>query len=437
MLTRHRWTLGAVLAAAVAVLLAGCGGGTASAPTPAPGITDRTVTIVSHQPLRGTSHPGYDQIAPAAQAYFRWLNARGGINGRTITLRYADDRGTASGARSALDGLLDSSGGAFAVFNGQGTTAHGAVVDQLTEGGVPDLFVGSGCGCFNRPGALPYTFGWEPDDTAEAKILARYVATRMPGLRVGVLYENDDLGRSGLQAVRQFIPAARIVDTEDYAVTAPSINSQIAALRAAGAQVVLSFGLPTFSATLALVAHDLGWHPKLVVAGADPTTLLDLIEKQSKGVAHPPGAALLDGMITASYLPSPDDAANPWIALFRKIHDADPDLAGEPFDANVVYGMAAASTFAQALAAAGPEPTRASLLAALTAAPLDPTGPGLTALTYSATDHGGFRGLQIGTVQGGRLTLGGPVYSTDAGTGPVRTVPAVHPVVPDGGIPGR
>src|SRR3982751_4586172 len=78
-----------VLAAICAAAAAGCGSGGGS--SAAPGVTKDSVTIGSHQPLTGPAAPGYSEIAPASNAFFKYLNAKGGINGRKINYIYRDD----------------------------------------------------------------------------------------------------------------------------------------------------------------------------------------------------------------------------------------------------------------------------------------------------------------------------------------------------------
>lgn len=395
------------------------------------GVTDTQLTVVSHQPLTGTSHPGESEIAPAAQAYFDYLNARGGIFGRHIVFRYVNDHGTAADAKNGLDALLP---GAFAVLSGQGTEPHEAVAGELVRAGIPDVFVGSGCACVDQPTTRPDTFGWQPDDEQQGQILGAYIARTFPGKRVGVLYENDELGQAGLAGLQKSLPAAQLVDTEDYAATAGEITGQIARLHAKQAQVVVNFGLPTFTATLALISAELGWTPQLIAPQADPTTLAALVQNQSRSQPSLHASALLDGLITDWFLPSPNDRANPWITLFRRIHDTDPQLTNAPFDAYTVDGMSVAYTFAQALTAAGSHPTRAGLVRALTATTLSAHGPGLVPLRYSSTDHRGFAGVQLGTVNNGTLTLSGPVYRVGPQGTIAETSPAT-PVVPAGGVP--
>jgi hypothetical protein len=150
------------------------------------------------------------------------------------------------------------------------------------------------------------------------------------------------------------------------------------------------------------------YHPTIIdpfPLSADPTTVGDLIQRLSRGRAFP---AIEDGLITQSHLPSPADTANPWIRLFHQIHDTyEP---ARPFDGMTVYGMAAGAAFAQALRHAGRNPSRQSIIAAIDAGTADSGGPGLVPLPYSATDHDGYPGAQIGVIRHGQLQLAGPLH---------------------------
>src|SRR5215470_3524201 len=95
----HRLRLPVIAAAVTASLVAaGCGssstspsGGSGGATASAPGITSTQILIGSHQPLTGPAAPGYSEIAPAANAYFQYVNAHGGVYGRKIKYTYLDD----------------------------------------------------------------------------------------------------------------------------------------------------------------------------------------------------------------------------------------------------------------------------------------------------------------------------------------------------------
>src|SRR6266404_5081860 len=140
----------------------------------APGITPTTITIGSHQPLTGPAAPGYSEIAPASNAYLQYVNANGGVYGRKIVYKYIDDgydpTKTASIVRQLV--LQDN---VYAIFNGLGTPTHLAAVSFLNSEKVPDIFVASGCDCWNDPAKYPDTFGWQLDYVREGKILGQYV----------------------------------------------------------------------------------------------------------------------------------------------------------------------------------------------------------------------------------------------------------------------
>jgi branched-chain amino acid transport system substrate-binding protein len=128
----------------------------------APGVTATTVTIGSHQPLTGVAAPGYSEIAPASNAYFKYVNAHGGVNGRKIIYKYLDDGYNPAKTVTVVHQLVLQDK-VFAVFNGLGTPTHQQVVPFLNQQKVPDLFVASGCLCWNAPSTAPETFGWQTD----------------------------------------------------------------------------------------------------------------------------------------------------------------------------------------------------------------------------------------------------------------------------------
>src|SRR6201995_1204176 len=125
----------------------------------APGITATTNTIGSHQPLTGPAAPGYSEIAPASAAYFAYVNAHGGVNGRKIVYKYLDDAYNPTTTASVVRQLVLQDN-AYAVFNGLGTPTHLAAVSFLNAQKVPDVFVASGCNCWSDP-KYPETFGWQ------------------------------------------------------------------------------------------------------------------------------------------------------------------------------------------------------------------------------------------------------------------------------------
>ncbi|MGA8415487.1 MAG: ABC transporter substrate-binding protein [Candidatus Dormiibacterota bacterium] len=435
----------AVIAAggAAALLSAACGStssGTTNAAS-APGITATSVTIGSTQPLTGPAAPGYDEIAPAANAYFKYVNAHGGVNGRKINYTYLDDQynptSTATQTRTLV--LQDN---VFAMFQALGTPTHLSVVSYLNSNHVPDLFVASGCNCWNNTSQYPDTFGWQPNYTLEGKILGQYIAQNFATKKVGFFLQgpNDEFGTDGFTGVMDALQGKglNVDSTPAYytptAAGAMAVGAAIASLQAQGVQVIVSFSVPLFTAIAEASAAGLRYAAKFVVSnvGSDPPTLSAILTGGSLGKKLPAG--LIAGTISDTYLPVLTDASNPWVTFFQSVKaQYAPSL---PWDGNVEYGMSEAYTFVQALKAAGQNPTRASIVAAVENSHWT-DGPGLTPYAYSSTDHNGFTGVQMVTVGAdGTVTTLGPVETTDDTTsGPITTYSGAASAPPASGIP--
>ncbi len=437
----HRVRPVALAAAGVtaAMIAAGCGGssssgGSSGATASAPGITANQILIGSHQPLTGPAAPGYSEIAPAANAYFQYVNAHGGIYGRKIKYTYLDDGYDPSKTVSDVHQLVLQDN-VYAIFNGLGTPTHLAAVSFLNSSKVPDVFVASGCACWNNPSQYPETFGWQLDYIREGKILGSYVKQHFAGKKIGYFFQNDEFGQDGVKGLDYEIPKAQVVSRQSYVPTNVNIGPQVAALKAAGAQVVVSFAIPAFNALFKLASLKLSYNPTLVASnvGTDPITLGGLLEAFAKqGGATVNGNQLTQGIITDGYLPTLGNSTNSWIALFKKVHDTYDAKA--PFDGNVLYGEAVGYTFVQAMMKAGKNPTRADLVNAINGGL--PQGPSVAPFAYSSSDHSGITGAFIGVINNGAIVQQGPVLVTDASpTGAVTTYTGAEQTAPASGMP--
>jgi ABC-type branched-subunit amino acid transport system substrate-binding protein len=410
------------------------GSSSAALTASAPGITATTITIGSHQPLTGPAAPGYSEIAPASNAYFDYVNAHGGVYGRKIVYKYLNDAYDPTTTASVVRQLVLQDN-VYALFDGLGTPTHLAVVNFLNAEKVPDVFVASGCECWNEPSTDPETFGWQIDYVREGKILGQYVKQHYAGKKVAFFYQDDEFGMDGVKGLDDEIPASMIVSKQSYVDTNVNIAPQVAALRASGAQVVVSFSIPAFTALLKLNTLKLGFSPTLVVSdvGSDPITLSGLLESFAKqGGATVNGNQLINGIITDGYLPSTSDSSNSWIQLFTKVRNAyDPKA---PLDGNVLFGEAVAYTFVQAMFKAGRNPTRADLVTAIQGGL--PQGPSVAPYAYSSTDHAGITGAYMGVITNGQLVQQGPVLVTDtSATGAITSYTGTEQQAPANGIP--
>lgn len=431
MSTRRRRSALCAVAVVAALALSACGssknnsgGGGAAGDTSAPGVTSDSILLGTTQPLTGPAAPGYSKISPAMTAFFDFANASGGVNGRKVTLKVLDDgynpSTTATDTRELV--LQDK---VFALVGALGTPTHTAVLDFVKQNKVPDLFVSSGSRSWNQPTKYPTTFGWQPDYTIEGKILGDYVKNNFSGKKVCSFGQGDDFGTDGAQGVELSLGKGSLATKQTYTPTNTNVAPQIGALKSAGCQVVTSFTVPGFTALELGTAAKLKYQPQWVISnvGSDLVTLQGFLKDAT--------APLLEGAVTDSYIPIPTDTSNSWIKLFQMVNQKYNNNA--PFDGNVEYGMGLAYTTLQALNAAGKDLTRGSLLAAVEKGGF--TGPGLVPFRLSSSDHSGYAGTQVVTINGGVAKPTGPIYTTDDAGGALKEYSATQPSAPTNGLP--
>jgi branched-chain amino acid transport system substrate-binding protein len=414
-----------VLTAMIVVgAVAACSGSSGTSGASVPGVTSTEIIVGTHTPLTGPAAAGYSKISAATKAYFDYVNSKGGVNGRKITFKIMDDAYNPATTQQVVRQLVLQDK-VFAILSGLGTPTHTGVLDFLNTNKVPDLFVASGSLSWNQPKKYPYTFGYNPDYTIEGKTFANYIKANLAGKKVCTFGQNDDFGTDGLKGVQAVLGASGVTHSETYDVTNTNVGPAIGALKAAGCQVTIAFTVPGFTALALGAAAQLGFRTQWMVSnvGSDYATLGGLL----KDAAGP----LLEGVLSTAYLPSPMDTTNPWVSLFMKLNQQYNNNTA--FDGNVEYGFAVGYLFVQALKAAGKDLTRQGIVAAVEKNGF--SGPGLSALRFSATDHSGFGGLRMGKVEGGKQLVFGPLYTTDDGSGPVTETSSTQPAPPADGIP--
>jgi branched-chain amino acid transport system substrate-binding protein len=335
-----------------------------------PGITAKTVQIGGTFPLSGPAS-SYAPIPVGMKAYFSYVNAtRGpdhkrGVRGRQILWKYYDDAYNPSQTVQLTQQLVQQDH-VFALVGGLGTSQQEAVRAFCNQQKVPQIYVSSGATEFgSQQSTYPWTIGWQPDYQAESAVYGRYIAANLPSAKIGVLYQNDDFGKdyiAGLQSGLTKSHQSQIVATRGYEPTDTSVTSQLLDLRAAGVDTLLIAALPTPTIIAYATMAGIGWKPANIFTTSVAATSTFLPIAVSKA-----GAAEVNGTISTYYTKDP---ANPsWandagMKLYMKIM-AKYAPSADPKNGNYLYGMAKAYTFVQALRAAGPNPTRESLMAAV------------------------------------------------------------------------
>lgn len=350
-----------------------------------PGVTPTTIVLGGTASLAG---PGAAAVR-GAEAYFKYVNARGGVNGRKITYKVVDDAGSPAQALQATRQLVEQEK-VLAVFNSVGTEQSLAVRDYLNAAKVPQLLAASGAnGLGTNYDEYPYTSGLQPSHQAEAWVYGKYVARTRPRARVAVLFQHDTYGKELLAGLRRGLQRskARIVAAQPYEATAADVGPQIAKLRAARADTLALFATPKHAVQAYASLSRIGWKPRLVInsAASSAASVMQLATLEST-------PKLVNGTLSVAFLKDPTDPrwrSDGGVRLYRQVMKQYLPSANAD-DALHVYGMAAAWTAVALLEDAGKTPTREALLEAVDT--MDMSGspfllPGVELKTAGERDH--------------------------------------------------
>lgn len=351
-----------VLAGMLALAPVGCGrdqggggGGGGATAKADPGITDKEVKLGGSYPFSGPAS-AYGTIGEGAKAYFKFLDAKGGVGGRKVTFTALDDGYEPPKALQNARRLIQQDK-VFALFNTLGTPNNLAIWDFVNQQKVPHLFVATGASEWGADIAKhPYTIGWQPNYRTEAAVYADFLKKEKPSAKVAVLFQNDGFGKDLLGGFEEAIKGSgiKVVEKESYNVTDPTVAAPVQRLARSGADTFLNITTPKFSAQAIATIAKGDWKPLHILNNVGASKTL---------VFKPVGLKNAKGIVSTAYFKDPEDpqwandaAMKEYKAGLKKYSPkSNPD---DPFN---VYGWTVAETMAKALEQMK-EPTRASLM---------------------------------------------------------------------------
>jgi branched-chain amino acid transport system substrate-binding protein len=325
-----------------------------------PGVSATAIVIGGTSPLTGPA-AAYASVARGAKAYFDSVNSKGGVAKRKIEYKIVDDAYNPANTVQAVRRLVEQDR-VFTVFNTLGTEANLAIRDYLNQVKVPQLFVASGATTWGRDAAkYPWTIGFQPSYAAEGLVYGQYIARTKKKAKVAVLFQNDDYGKDLLSSLKLGLgrSGSKVVAAEAYQVTSPDVGTQLAKLKASGANVFCIFATPTFAIQAYVFANRLGWKPLVINNAVSGTS--NIMVLASEGGKN----KLVEGSISTTVLKDPTDPRwknDPGMKQYRALMGRYAD--GENVnDVYHVYGMAVAYETVGLLKRLGANPTRAGLMA--------------------------------------------------------------------------
>ncbi len=373
-----------------------------------PGVTATEIRLGQTMPYSGNGS-AYGLVGKAMIAYFEKINKeQGGINGRKVNLISLDDSFSPPKTVEATRKLVEQDN-VLAIFGTIGTAPNTAIHRYLNSKKVPHLLVTTGATKWADPKAFPYTTPGMASYQTEGQIYARYLLQKSPNARIAILMQNDDFGRDYLEGFKQGLgakAASMIVATQTYELTDPTIDSQMAALKASGADAFFSITLGKFSSQSIKRVKDLGWQLQDFLV---PTSSVSI-----KGILTPAGLDAATGLVTSSWtknVADPTWANDPGMATFLAFLKE--YMAGvDPNDSSTITGYNSAVIMAEILKRCGDDLSRDNLMkqyASIKNFKLDMLLPGIE-ITVGPDDFRTYKTLQMMRFDGQRWNLfGAPI----------------------------
>ena len=400
----------AALSAALAVLAATSSGALAQKKYDA-GATDTEIKIGNIMPYSGPAS-AYGVIGTTEAAYFKKINAEGGINGRKINFISYDDGYSPPKTVEQARKLVESDEVLF-IFNPLGTPPNSAIQKYMNMKQVPQLFVATGATKWNDPKDFPWTMGWQPNYQSESRIYAKYILQHLPNAKIAILYQNDDYGKDYVKGLKDGLgakAASMIVAEESYETTEPTIDSHIVKLKSTGADVFFNVTTPKFAAQAIKKVAEIEWKP---------LHFLNNVSASIGSVIQPAGMENAQGIISSAYLKDTSDPQwknDPGMKAFDEfVAKYYPD--GNRIDLNLMYGYTVAQGLVHVLKACGNDLTRANIMkqaASIKNLELGGLLPGIKVNT-SASDFAPIAQLQLMKFNGTKWDLFGEIISGDVG----------------------
>jgi ABC-type branched-subunit amino acid transport system substrate-binding protein len=376
------------------------------------GATDTEIKIGQTNPFSGPAS-AYATIGKTQAAYIRMINDQGGVNGRKINLIQYDDAYSPPKAVEQVRKLVESDE-VLLTFQLLGTPSNAAVQKYLNAKKVPQLFAATGASKFTDPKNFPWTMGFNPNYFVEGRIYGQYIIKEHPNAKIGVLYQNDDLGKDYLNGIKAGLgdkAAKMIVAEASYEVSDPTVDSQILKIKDSGADLFFSATTPKQAAQAIKKIHELGWKP---------IHILDINATSVGAVMKPAGLEASKGVISVNYGKDPldptwkdDPGMKKYFEFMAKYYpEGDKDSS---FNS---YGYSTTELLIHVLKACGDNLTRENVMKQATSlknVQLDLSLPGIVANT-TPDDYRVNKQLQMMRFNGERWELFGPILE-DKGAG--------------------
>ena len=338
------------------------------------GVTDDSILVGCSNSFSGPLvYPGTQLVNNGLEAYFGYVNDRGGVHGRKILTQYYDDGYKPQNAVANTKRLVEQDK-VFAIVSSQGTGAVMATVKYLTQNKVPLIFPFQGVPISGQKTIFtsftPYS--------NQSELVVTWLVKVKGFKRIGILYQDDKYGYTFRDPANKTLAkfGLKLVAAESYKRGAKDLSAQVAKLRKANLDACLLVATPPPGAAFLREAHKQGWKDTKIISSGPLTD--EKYINLSGGVG--------EGIWGLSLWPDPVNSMEPAVVEYREImekYGKDRDKTPNRYS---LYGYYYAKLFVAGLQRAGRDLTRESYIAALEG--VKNWENGITPpVSFSATDH--------------------------------------------------
>ncbi|MGX1103841.1 ABC transporter substrate-binding protein [Bradyrhizobium elkanii] len=279
---------------------------------------------------------GFGTIGRAQEAFFAKVNAEGGVNGRQVKFITLDDAYSPPKTVEQTRKLVEQEE-VLMMFGSLGTATNNAVHRYLNTKKIPQLFVLSGATKWADPKTYPWTMPGMASYESEGVVYAKYVLQAKPDAKIAILAQNDDFGRDYVAGFKRALggkAASMIVAEASYETSAPTISSQLATLKASGADVLFGVVLGKFTPQMIKGVAEIGWKPDLFFV---PTSASSISFLEPAGLENAVGLISSSNQKDTMDAQWADDPAVKDYLAFMKQYLPNADLSNSNYSAGYHY----------------------------------------------------------------------------------------------------
>jgi len=163
------------------------------------GVTDTEIVIGSHQDLSGPIAGWGVQVKMGLELRAKQINDAGGIHGRKIRLVIEDNAYDPKQAITVTNKMI-SKDKVFMFIGNMGSPTAGATKPLISRKKIPQMFPLTAASLFFDPYDR-YSFGGFTPYYDQARILTKYFVEKKGKTRIGIMYQDDEMGSIMLAAV--------------------------------------------------------------------------------------------------------------------------------------------------------------------------------------------------------------------------------------------